>query len=304
MIREAELQEKSLVYELWKQSWPNKNLSEMAYYFKHHFQEGTCIVVEDDLKIVSSLMSHPHVMNFHGMRLNVTQFMGVATLSDYRRRGNMRELMESALDEASHNTLITLIHAFYPKLYERFGFQVIYERKTYCIHYQDLAKIDPIHTRNSATAKELYQAYRRFIVHFDGTYERSVSYYEHLLKQVEEGMKQIVVYRDNNGETSGYLIYEIARNDLFIREAIYRNAISLQRMMKKIIGQYDHLYLEVSANEQIEKIFPLAIGKRSSYMMARINHIPLFNKLYCTNIKTAKEAYELIRRPLWLHEAY
>lgn len=304
MIREAELQEKALVYELWKKSWASKNNNEMTYYFKNHYQDGTCVVVEEDGKIVSSLMSHPHVLAFRGMRLNVTQFMGVATLADYRRRGNMRELMESALDEASHNTLVTLIHAFYPKLYERFGFQVIYERKTYCIHDQDLAHIHAIHTTKNVTAQELYQAYRRFIIHFDGYYERSISYYEHLLKQVQDGSKQLIAYRDQNGEVSGYLIYEVSRNDLFVREAIYRNAMSLQRMMKKIVGDKTCFYLEVSANEQIEKIFPLAVGKRNGYMMARVNHVSLFNKLFNTNIKNAKEAYALLRKPLWLHEAF
>lgn len=304
MIREAELQEKSIVYELWKNSWASRNTQEMAYYFKHHFQEGACIVSEEDGKIVSSLMSHPHVLNFNGMRLNVSQFMGVATLADYRRRGNMRELMESALDEASHNTLITLIHAFYPKLYERYGFQVVYERKTYMIHYQDLAKIDPIHVTTKVSAQELYQAYRRFIVHFDGTYERSLSYYEHLLEQVKDKSKHLIAYRDKNGEVSGYLLYEVVQNDLFVREAIYRNAMSLQRMMKKILDKRELLYLEVSANEQIEKIFPLAIGKRKAYMMARVNSVSLFNKLYCCNIKNAQEAFQLLRRPLWIHEAF
>lgn len=304
MIREIAAYEKNQVYDLWQHSLTSRNMKEMEYYFKHHFQEGSCVVVEEDGKIVSSLMSHPHVLNFNGMRLNVSQFLGVATLADYRRRGNMRELMESALDEASHNTLITFIHAFYPKLYERFGFQVVYERKSYCIYANDLVHIHPINTTQEVTAEELFQAYRRFIIHFDGTYERSISYYEHILTQVKNKTKNLIAYRDQNGEVSGYLIYEVVRNDLYVREAIYRNAMSLQRMMKKILERREYLILEVSGNEQIEKIFPLAVGKRSAYMMARINHVPLFNKLYCTNIKNAQDAYKLLRRPLWMHEFF
>ena len=114
----------------------------------------------------------------------------------------------------------------------------------------------------------------------------------------------MVAYRDKNGEVSGYLLYEVVQNDLFVREAIYRNAMSLQRMMKKILDKRELLYLEVSANEQIEKIFPLAIGKRNAYMMARVNSVSLFNKLYCSNIKNAQEAFQLLRRPLWIHEAF
>ena len=114
----------------------------------------------------------------------------------------------------------------------------------------------------------------------------------------------MIAYRDQNGEVTGYLIYEVMRNDLFVREAIYPNAMSLQRMMKKIIEKRECLYLEVSEHEQIEKIFPLAIAKTNAYMMARVNHIPLFNKLYCTNIKNTQEAFALIRKPLWMHEAF
>lgn len=302
MIREAETHEKSAVYELWKQSWPNRDPNELAFYFKHCFNDGTCIVMEEDARIISSLMMHPHVLHFQGMRLCVSTISGISTSADYRRRGKMRELMESALDEAQHNNLITMIQAIHPKLYERFGFQVVYERKTYCIHYQDLSKIDPVHVSTSAQAKELYRAYRTFITHFEGALQRSIKDYELLLQEVEAGLKNLIVYRDRSGIISGYLLYEIKQNEIFVKEAIYRNAMSLQRMLKKAIGKHESLYLEVSASEQLEKIFPLAIGKRSAYMMARINHYPLFNKLFNTNVKSAKEAFGLLKRPLWIHE--
>ena len=77
-------------------------------------------------------------------------------------------------------------------------------------------------------------------------------------------------------------------------------SIALQRMMKEILGDHEAIIVEVSQSEKLEKIFTLAIPKRSAFMMARINSYPLFNKLFNAKAKTPKEAYAILKKPLWL----
>jgi nicotinate phosphoribosyltransferase len=63
---------------------------------------------------------------FNGRVLQVSMIIGVATPSQYRRRGYMHELMEVVLDACEHTELITLIQTESPALYEEFGFKKIY----------------------------------------------------------------------------------------------------------------------------------------------------------------------------------
>lgn len=304
MLKEAMRDDKAEVYELWKHAYPSQNRNYLSFYFRHLFDKGTCLIQEQDHRIISSLQMNTHSMRFHGKLLNVSYLLGVSTLPDYRRRGHMRELMNSALDEASHNQLITLVKAFNPRLYEQFGFEVIYERKQYLIQREYLNKIIPLRVSHEASAKDLLRAYRQFIRHFDGYYERDITYYETLLKELELGIKQMVTYHDAQGNVCGYLIYQMQKNDLVVKEAVYLESIALQRMMKEILDDHEAIIVEVSQSEKLEKIFALAIPKRSAFMMARINSFPLFNKLFNTKAKTVTEAYAILKKPLWLHEYY
>ena len=305
MIKEARRDDKGVVYELWKQAYPSSEQKYLNFYFRNYYDKGKTLVQCQDHRIVSSLAMNSHVLQFHGKLLNVSYILGISTLPDYRRRGHMKELLDQAIDEASHNHLITLVKAFNPKLYEPFGFSVVYERKNYLIHHESLDGIqETTFTKEVATAKELLAIYEQFTRLFDGYYKRDEAYYEILLKELELKEKHLIVYQKPDEPIKGYMIYQIKKNDFVIQEAVYLDSIVLQRMMKNCIGDFDAINIEVSQSEKLEKIFPLANPRRKNFMMARINNFDLFNKLYNTNVKSVEEAYQIIKKPLWLHEYY
>ena len=102
MLRDAGKQDKAEIYELWKQSYPNQNRNYLNFYFKNIFDKGRCIALEQDQRIISSLQLNEHILRLRDKQLKISYILGVSTLPDYRRRGHMRRLMESALDEAGH----------------------------------------------------------------------------------------------------------------------------------------------------------------------------------------------------------
>lgn len=304
MIRETCKDDKQDVYTLWKQAYPNQNRNYLNFYFKNIFDKGTCIVIEQDNRIVSSLQMNEHVLRLHGKHLKMGYLLGVSTLPDYRRRGHMKQLMECALDEASHNHLITLIEAFNPKLYEQFGFVTIYYHKFYTIHRDTFLKISTAKVSYSADAQELLRAYQNFVIHFDGYYVRDIEYYQVLLNELVVHQKQMVVYRNHNREVCGYLIYQNKKSEILVEEAVYLESIALMRMLKAALGKAEEITIKVSQNEMLEKLFPMVIPKKQPAIMARINNISLFNKLYNKEVKTTREAFSFGKRPLWCHEYY
>ena len=304
MIKEASLEDKKQVYELWKASYPSQNQNYLTYYFKTLFDQGTCLLQEQDNKVISSIQMNEQVISFGARKIAIAYLLGVSTLPDYRRRGHMRTLMEAALDETSHNYLFTFIKAFNPKLYAPYGFETVYAHRHFLIKSEELNKVSCLHTQKEATASQLLYAYKRFIVKFDGYYIRDLAYYERLLEELELKEKRMVVYRDPVQGVCGYLIYQIIKDEIQVKEAIYQDSISLMRMLKAISEPEREILIEVSEKEHLEKIFPLAIPKKQGFMMVRVNNYELFNKYFNKQVKNAREAFEILKKPLWLHEYY
>ena len=289
MLRDAGKQDKAEIYELWKQSYPNQNRNYLNFYFKNIFDKGRCIALEQDQRIISSLQLNEHILRLRDKQLKISYILGVSTLPDYRRRGHMRRLMESALDEAGHNHLVTLIRGFYPKLYEQFGFETVYERKLYTVPRECLHKVSLTNISYAAEPQELLQAYQNFTKHFDGCYVRDREYYVLLLNE-------IVVTQN--------LIFHKKKQEIHVEEAVYLESVVLMRLLKAAIGKEQEILVEVSQSEKLEKIFPLLIPKKQPFIMARINNPELFNKLYNLEVKSAAEAFASALRPLWIHEYY
>ena len=305
MIKEARREDKNEIYELWKQAYPDSEQKKLNFYFRNIYDDGLTLVQEVDHHIVASLQMNTQVVSFHGYLLDVSYLLGMSTLADYRSRGLMKELFLQALDECSHNHLLTMVKALQPKIYEHYGFSTVYERKQYGIHREYLdAILDSDYVIKDVTSQELLEAYETFTIVFDGYRQRTLAYYDRLLKELELGMKHIVAYKKEKESVSGYLIYETQGNDIIIKEAIYLDSISLKRMMKSILDDYSMIRMEVSSSEQIEKIFPLAKPINKAYMMARINNYELFNKLFNTDVKTVDEAFAILKKPLWYYESY
>lgn len=305
MIRDAQKQDKADIYELWKHTYPNKAQSYLQFYFQYLFDQGTCVVCEQDHRIIASIHMEKQVIAFSGKKLEASYLLGVATFVDYRRRGHMRELMQSVLDEASHNHLITFIEAFNPKLYEPFGFEVVYYHKHYYIQRKHLDHIPSVNgVSHSFTAQDLLDTYEAFTKHFDGYCVRNIAYYENFMRKGLLENRNICVYRDENHLVKGYAYYSKKDKECKIHEIIYVESIGLMKMLKYICGNHEEIHLELSQAESLEKIIPMAIPKKQPFLMARIHDLDIFNKLYNTDVKTTKEAFQMIRKPLYNNERF
>lgn len=304
MVRDSSTEDKQEVFDLWRQAYPTQDEAYLRFYFDQLYDHGVGLISQMDGRVVASLEMNYHTLHFQGKQLKCSYILGASTLPDYRRRGHMSALMESALDEARHNCLITLIKAFNPKVYHGFGFEVVYYRKSYTITKAMLHTVSDIRVCKDASEKELLDVYKRFTLRFDGYYVRDITYYETLQKELTLGNKHLLVYRNAQKEVCGYIIYQKKKQDIVIQEAIYLESVVLKRLLKRAIAQQNEVTLIVSDSERLEKIFPMVIPKKQSYMMARINNIELYNKLYNVKVKSVEEAFALSKKPHWCHEYY
>ena len=304
MIKEARAENKPEIMELWKSAYPTRSRAYLSFYFKHLFDEGKCLYLPQDQRIISSLQMQPHVVRFANRKLECTYILGVATLPDYRRRGHMRYLMNTALDELSHNHLITFIEAFNPKLYEPFGFETVYDAKRYTINTHYFEKVNKSGVSHQVSARELSDLYLKYSKHFDCGYVRDLHYYELFMNRAVLDHGNLCVYRDQNHELRGYAVYSENSVEVKISELVYLDSVALMKLLRYVSDGYPDVSVCVSQSEQLERLFTLTIPKRSAMTMARINNYELFNKLYNTKVKTPKEAFAILKRPIFLNEIY
>lgn len=304
MIKDIQIEDVEGIRNLWYQSHPENQKDYIDFYFQHEFSDAHCIVCEQDSKIISSLLIREHTMAFLNRRFLVSYLEGIATLPDYRRRGHMHELMNVALDEVNHNHLITVARAFNPKLFEPYGFETVCYHKFYTISRRHLNQSNLKGISHQFTAEELLNVYEAYATHFDSFMYRDIAYYELFIERAMLRHGNLCVHRSLNGEIDGYALYRREPDNAEIFEIVYLNSTAFRELSAYVCDNEDEVIIQVSQAEKIETLFPLAIGKKQGFLMARINNYELFNKLFNTEVETVKDAFQLLKKPIMNHEYY
>lgn len=303
MIKEACSLDKAEVYQLYQSTYPNVKKEFLDFYFANYYQDSTKVVFEVDNHISACAQMNEHVTRIDNHVLACSFISGVCTAFDYRRRGQMRAIMHSLLDQASHGVLLTYIQAMNPKLFEVFGFETLFVQKQYNIHTDMLKDISSKYVTFDASSMELAGVYAKFMQRFDGYFVRDAKYFEMLKKGMKALDKQLYVYKKGE-KIMGYVVCAKKGHEYFVEEAIYLEPIVLVRLLKAALGGKSSLILCVSEHERIEKLFPLAIGRKHMSVMVRVNQFELFSKLFAVKCSSTKEAMALCKKPLWCNEYY
>lgn len=302
MIRYARKKDREALLDVCLTSMAMKEKTYLEYYFHHVFQDGSALISELDNKLISQIHMHTHVLKLKEKRLEVSYLSGIATHYDYRKRGIMRDLMEIILEDCSNNHLLTFMEASNPRLFERYGFEVLNERKRYTIYAKEMLKYSNRGVSEEVLPEELVQVYRRFAKRFDCYYDRDENYYTHLLAYTKYSGMRLCVYRDEMDTIKGYALYMELDDGVEVKEIIYEDTKSLCRMLRYAIGYNPFIAVEVSSAERLEKVFKLSIPRSHNAVMVRMNNLKLFNKLYNSNIKNVKDLKEWLDKPILIHE--
>lgn len=304
MIRYANKKDKEELLQLCIKSLPMKEKHFLQYYFDNQFSSSKVLISELDNLLVSQIHIREHILNFHQKQLKVSYLFGITTHYDYRQRGIMRDLMEMVLEDCEKNDLLTFLKASNPKIFERYGFDIISQRKRYIVYAKELMKYSVHGISHEYDSKLLSKLYHQFAKVFDCYYERDETYYEHYINKAKQDGGKICIYRDPDGVIKGYALYYELDDGIEVKEIIYLDSKSLCCMLRYAIGYNPFISIEVSQAEHLEKIFKMSIPRNFPCVMARINNLKLFNKLFNSNCKSAKDIEKMLNKPILLNEEY
>ncbi|MFV0382015.1 MAG: GNAT family N-acetyltransferase [Breznakia sp.] len=293
----------SSIRELCMQTHPQREEGFLKFYFAHLYEQGTGLIIKENERIISSLQLHEHVVAFHHKQLLCSYISGVSTHPDFRKQGHMNELLHSALDMSETNYLLTFIEAYNPKLYKKYGFEVVSYRKKYSVSQKEIKIKNTSGVQEEVDVADLVALYKDFSTRFDCYYKRDIVYYQDYMDSIEMNKGVLIGYYEES-QLRGYCVYYESEERVEVSEIIYLDAKVMLKLLRYAIGYMPFISFEVSINERVEKIFKMSIPRKHTCVMARINNYTLFNKLYSCKVKTVEEAFALLQKPTLMNEKY
>lgn len=290
MIRDYYKEDYEAMVDLISRSYISKNRNEIKFMLSNNKDNRRFIVKEQDEKIISTCnyVVKPVKLDKHSYSTAFLQ--DFSTLVDYRNRGHMKNIIKIALDEVSNSCLFSMIQTNNPKFFEQFGFEKIYNVHHYTLFNKEISLINTDGVSNSITAKEMKCLYYDYFKHFDGYIINEEKDFTHILDMVNDDIYKLYAYYDKN-EPKGYLIVQEKGVNAVVVDMVYLNTLALHKMVSKVLNEYESIKIKVSYAEKLSKVFNLAIPKKELYMMVRVNHIALVNKLLKSDYKDATQLF-------------
>jgi predicted acetyltransferase len=188
--------------------------------FESFYKEEYLLFKEIDEKIAASLYLFPFTLRYLGKEEKVAYLCGACTLPEFRNRGEMGKLINSALkklydDGIPFCALIPSSEKLFD-YYGRFGFSTIYKAKTVKVNGNFRESNIGFEEINNATM--LSELYAKTIGKKEFAIKKTKEYFEFLLKDYDimKSAKVFSVLKDK--KIVGYFFCEINQNRVLIRE--------------------------------------------------------------------------------------
>ncbi len=301
MIIRANTKVKNAIHTMWKNIFAHDDGGYTDYYFKEYYQNSDTFVKQINDEVVGCACKHPHSVVINGRMLRCSMIVGIAVKEEHRGKGYMNELMEAMLDEADHQELITMIQAYNPELYKKYGFEEVYRQRIWDIKKENIKKITPKVTQ-SCNAEDFLALYGKFVSRFSGYVIRDLEYYQKYFNEIKAQNGRILAHY-NNEELEGYIVVFENDNALEIKECIYLTSNALLHLMNSLVYKNKNILLYTSDSENMEIVFPNSTFEIKPYTLVRLNNKELFNRLYNCEINTAQEAMSIVDKPLFMNES-
>lgn len=295
MIRFAKSKDIPALKRMWDDNFGFDGILFNQFFFEELFNRGKHLLLEGK-EIISSVSIFPITVMLHGKVIRSSFLSGIMTQEQYRRRGYMEQLMNELLVVLSHRELFTVITAYQPEIYHKFGFESIYKKRTYdASHHRFIAQLAQSRDYH---AEDLLCMYGRFMRHFNGFKIRSVEDFQLLLKQVEKESAILVVQQA--GKHMGYCIYEETKVGVKVTEIVYLSKQALETMLAILQKKYVKIEVICSSFEKLDKVYGLPY-QEFEHVLIKVHDMKLVNRLFHSNYKQAKD---LFSKALWFREDY
>lgn len=272
-------------------------LSEYAFQFKlteeqiemrrEEFAKQNVLGVYADGQVGAKLQIVPFQTYIHGRSFEMGGIAAVATWPEYRRKGWVAKLLQSALEEMNRNKQsISFLHPFSFSFYRKYGWETYVEYKRYKLSTSQLPskKITPgTVKRGNPELAVLKQVYNAYAARYNGTLDRDDAWWTRSVF-LKKG-SQRAVYYDEAEVPQGYVFYEVKERKFTIGEMIHLNEEAREGLWT-FIANHDSMIEEVTLQAPADDMLAFQLDNPRiqqevvPYFMARIVSVEQFISQY------------------------
>ncbi|WP_169728506.1 GNAT family N-acetyltransferase [Salibacterium aidingense] len=255
-------------------------------------------IADEAGQMLSKVTILPMEVFVGGISMPMGGISGVATWPESRRGGLVRKLLNAALnDMKQRGYVLSFLYPFSVGFYRKFGWELFSDAITWRIKKEQLPRTGEIKNGSirripPAEWPTLQEIYQPFAYSYSGMVNRDESWWRYTVLKKKKG--QIAVYSNENGEDTGYLIYQVKDQLMKVHEFVALDE-SARAGMWSFIANHDSMIekaeVKPAANDPSRYMMddPTIEEKRESYFMARIVDMKRFLELYPFELDKAEE---------------
>lgn len=297
-IVKASLDEKEQLHRYFKEAFPNKSGEAIDALFREHFNPDEIYLYKKEDDVVSVARVGDRVLSLNGKKLRVAYIPHVFTRGIYQGKGYMSQFLSELLEVVGRKSLMTLLQAYEPSVYESLGFERVLEVAKYRINALDIKDFGVSGILLSPKSEDLWRVYQEYTKHFDGYFVRDIAYFDKLKQDYSKRSGDVVGLLV--GEVLvGYCVYDVNGMQVEVKECVYDKAGTLMRLLSYVSKGKTAVTLWSSEAENLSKVFPKSKRSVQPYLSARLNDKELFERLYDIRIISAYSAFNAFDKPLF-----
>jgi len=197
-------------------------------------------------KLLAQLTLLPLQVYINGRKFAMGGLAGVATWPEYRRQGLVSKLLRHSLQTMrDEGQTVSMLHPFEFYFYRKYGWELLTEYRKYTIaSYLLPARVQEpgaIERLARPDTELLSSVYERYAQRYNGMLSRSADWWEERIYVRKKG--QTAVYRSEDGQPQGYIIYDVKEHVMTIHELVHENETA-RRALWTFIANHDSMAKE------------------------------------------------------------
>ncbi len=301
MIIKASAKYKTEIYRIWKNVFAHDDHGSIDFFFAHYYDECQTYIIKNEREIISGVCVFTVPIHLFSKVIYVSYLVGIFTKEDYQRKGYMKTLLHEVLDICSNNTLISVLMAYNPIVYEPLGFVPFINHQIVQLSSSMITPVSTMNVTYQVESEQLLKAYNKFMNYFDGYKSRNSQDFDVLKEDLQSQHGKLVGYIENQ-EVLGYMMYVVHDQQIEIIEIVYFTVDTLMRLLYFASNINSNIKVHISTKENWKGIFPKATVENQEFLYGRINDVALFNDLFNTSIQSLSEIDQLVNKPLFFNE--
>lgn len=266
--------------------WESEDIRQSKYPVLEH---ASVIGYFDGDRLASQFAVYPLQMNVHGELYDIGFITSVATYPEYAGMGLMTKLMKRSLAEMrKKGQSLSLLYPYSIPLYRHRGWEIISDKMTYTVKdYQLPLSIEvPGHVRRveDDDDRDLLALHNRFARSTHGCILRNELAWEEYWRWDVDDMTAAIYY-DGDGVPTGYMVYMLQEEVMYIKEMITLN-VEAFRGLWKFIGAHESMIESVRGDNYTNETIAFWLEDSDiketirPYIMGRIVDVAQFLRDY------------------------